>query len=95
MRRLKRNIGLVLALLVFLTGIKPVPARAAAKGSDISAGDLPGSQIYITISGNSYGICIMGGLKGEFTVPEKYDGKTPQSIHLLSIRQMLLFSYPF
>ena len=82
MRRLKRNIGLVLALLVFLTGVKPVPARAAAKGSDISAGDLPGSQIYATISGNNYGICIMGGLKGEFTVPEKYDGKTINTIEI-------------
>ena len=64
MRRLKKNIGFVLALLVFLTGVKPVPAGAAAKGSDISAGDLPGSQIYATISGNNYGICIMGGLQG-------------------------------
>ena len=35
MRRLKKNIGLVLALLFFLTGVKPVPARAAAKGSDL------------------------------------------------------------
>lgn len=82
MRRLKRNIGLVLALLVFLTVVKPVPVRAAAKGSDISAGDLPGSQIYATISGNNYGICIMGGLKGEFTVPEKYDGKTINTIEI-------------
>ena len=56
MRRLKKNIGLVLALLFFLTGVKPVPAGAAAKGSDISAGDLPGSQIYATISGNNYGV---------------------------------------